>query len=143
MQTFQKFLREADSQWLPGTILMAISGSGASRKISYGVTNERLIYRINKIQQIDAEFIGEVSSDHLDISGLKTEVLLQGLRLNEMVRSSIQLDGLPNGSVIESTSIQKQFKKIDRFKWTELGSPSMTKYDSVHFDLSEKYMWVK
>lgn len=130
---------------LPGTIIMAISGGGFHRKIVYGVTNGRVIFKVNNIHQHGHEFKGTVTHEVLDLSGMQSEVLLQGLRVGDIMQSHLQLDGLPSGSVIEPTApgAVGQYKKVDSLKWSRMGEAVASKYDSFHFDPALKYKWIR
>lgn len=144
MKTFQKFLHES-YELLPGTLLLIAQGGGFSRRVVYGVSTGRVVYKINNLHQHGSEFKGNPTNDVLDINGMQTEVLLVGLKPGGIVQSHLQLDGLPNGSVIESTlpNANEQYKKMDVLKWVMVSSPSGKKYDSFHFAPELKYKWIK
>jgi hypothetical protein len=144
MKTFQRFLRES-YELLPGTLLLIVQGGGFSRRIQYGVTTGRVVFKINNLHQHGHEFKGTPTHEVIDIGGMQTEVLLPGVKPGDIIQSHLQLDGLPGGSIIESTlpGSDGQYKKTDSMKWTKVGSPTGAKFDSFHFDASLKYKWVK
>jgi len=140
MKTAQSFFRES-YEMKPGSILMLIQGGGFNRRIFYGVTNGRVIYRVENLLQHGHEFKGTITNVDLDSSGMQTEVLLPGLSLGEVMTSHLQLDGLPSGSIIESD--EGQYRKVETFKWVRSGDSAAKKYDSVHFDPALNYRWIK
>lgn len=147
MKTFGKFLREA-LEMLPGTVVILIKPSSFNQRTMYGVSTGRVIFKVTDLRQHGSEFQG-ITHHHeiLDPYGLQMEVLLQGLQIGDTVKSSLQLDGLPNASIIESSIMHShglpdtQYKKIDGIKWVKVGFGTATKYDSFHFDMSHKYVW--
>src|SRR4051812_5927492 len=145
MKTFQRFLREAN-EMLPGSIVMIVTGGGFSRKTIYGIGSGRVIYKIENIHQHGSEFKGTTTHTVLDTTESQMEVLLPGLKHGDIAVSNLQLDGLPPGSFIEATvsdGESNQYKKIDTFKWAGVGESVAKKYDSVHFDMSLKYKWIR
>ena len=134
-----------------GAIYSFILTKDLKQTRTYAIAANGKMFKIKNLVERKGIYFGDITSEEINIQGItKISLIAKSIKIGDEISSPIQLDALPNGSVIE-TIIPELLRQDPSTEYTKInkqwkGSESSKKVPSRAFDSvmrEYKIIWVK